>query len=148
MKSRDLFLLPRATTTTTTIAAADPPLPPWYPLQPWRITSFSAHNPRSTPYGTNTTSIALTIASPRPAPHASGGGYVAFDSSVATCAVHWKRDPETPQGGCLVALSFTLACRMRVYGQEDMYKLLGGSFTAQVGRNIEGGCAGDDGVGL
>lgn len=48
--------------------------------------------------------------------------------------------------GCLMALSLTLAYRMRVYGQEDMYKLLTGSFTAQVGRNIEGGCAGDDGV--
>ncbi|KAI1805100.1 hypothetical protein F4811DRAFT_517326 [Daldinia bambusicola] len=81
----------------------DPPLPPWYPLKPWEISSFHSRSPRVGPYGTNATSMEITIANPSsipagPAPHASGGGYVVFSNSTAQCSVHWKFDEWTPYG--------------------------------------------------
>ncbi|OTA99422.1 hypothetical protein M426DRAFT_257016 [Hypoxylon sp. CI-4A] len=83
--------------------SADPPLPPWYPLKPWEITSLRAQSPRNGTYGTNATLLEITISNPSlipagPAPHASGGGYVVFDNSTANCAVHWKVDSRTPYG--------------------------------------------------
>ncbi|KAI4864033.1 hypothetical protein F4820DRAFT_352454 [Hypoxylon rubiginosum] len=151
----------------------DPPLPPWYPLKPWEITKLHAYNPRDAPYGTNATSLEITIANPSlipagPAPHASGGGYVAFASSTANCVVHWKEDDQTPYGytkatcdsktndatqsewnitiqeiqdnpAHYISLSFSLAYRLHVYGS-DFYKSMTGSLFAQVGENLEGGC--------
>ncbi|OTB18704.1 hypothetical protein K445DRAFT_314562 [Daldinia sp. EC12] len=81
----------------------DPPLPPWYPLKPWEISSFYARSPRVGPYGTNATSMEITISNPSripagPAPHASGGGYIVFSDSTAQCSVHWKFDDRTPYG--------------------------------------------------
>ncbi|KAI1647303.1 uncharacterized protein F4817DRAFT_104962 [Daldinia loculata] len=81
----------------------DPPLPPWYPLKPWEISSFQYRSPRVGPYGTNATSLNITISNPSripagPAPHASGGGYVVFSNSTAQCSVHWKFDDRTPYG--------------------------------------------------
>ncbi|KAI1196710.1 hypothetical protein F5X97DRAFT_204232 [Nemania serpens] len=80
-----------------------PPLPPWYPLQPWEISSVTTSHPSSGPYGTNTSALLLTISNPSwvpalPAPHASGGGYVAFAQSAARCELHWKVDEQTPYG--------------------------------------------------
>ncbi|KAI1174703.1 hypothetical protein F4777DRAFT_374528 [Nemania sp. FL0916] len=80
-----------------------PPLPPWYPLQAWSISNLSTYNPHTSPYGVNASGLYLTITSPQylpavPAPHASGGGYVAFNPSTATCELHWKADDETPYG--------------------------------------------------
>ncbi|KAI0095852.1 hypothetical protein F4814DRAFT_174115 [Daldinia grandis] len=81
----------------------DPPLPPWYPLKPWEISSFQYRSPRVGPYGTNATSLNITISNPSsipagPAPHASGGGYIVFSNSTAQCSVQWKFDDRTPYG--------------------------------------------------
>ncbi|KAI0201596.1 hypothetical protein F4808DRAFT_424479 [Astrocystis sublimbata] len=87
-------------------SAADlptPPLPPWYPLEAWEITSLSTSHPHDSPYGANESSLLLTISNPSyipavGAPHASGGGYVAFNPSTAHCELHFKTDSETPYG--------------------------------------------------
>ncbi|KAI1827237.1 hypothetical protein F4861DRAFT_398474 [Xylaria intraflava] len=80
-----------------------PPLPPWYPLEPWEISSVSTSHPHTSPYGTNASSLLVTITNPKsiaaaPAPHASGGGYTLFDNSTAQCELHWKTDDLTPYG--------------------------------------------------
>ncbi|KAJ2980524.1 hypothetical protein NUW58_g6924 [Xylaria curta] len=89
------------------LAAADglptPPLPPWYPLLPWEISSISTRHPYERPYSANTSSMLVTIRNPKaiaavPAPHASGGGYVVFRNSSAECELHWKTDAFTPYG--------------------------------------------------
>ncbi|KAI1332466.1 hypothetical protein F5Y16DRAFT_394537 [Xylariaceae sp. FL0255] len=72
-----------------------PPLPPWYPLQGWQISSLSTYNPHESPYGTNASGLFLNITNPQqiaaaPAPYASGGGYIVFDASSALCELHWK----------------------------------------------------------
>ncbi|KAI0968126.1 hypothetical protein F4678DRAFT_203333 [Xylaria arbuscula] len=91
----------------TILAAADdlplPPLPPWYPLLPWQISTVSTYNPHESPYGTNASGLLLTISNVQqlpavPAPIASGGGYVAFQTSTAQCELHWKADDLTPYG--------------------------------------------------
>ncbi|KAI8961498.1 hypothetical protein F5Y11DRAFT_325994 [Daldinia sp. FL1419] len=81
----------------------DPPLPPWYPLKPWEVSSFYARSPRVGPYGTNATTLEITISNPSlipagRAPHASGGGYIVFSNSTAHCLTHWKFDDRTPYG--------------------------------------------------
>ncbi|KAI1764662.1 hypothetical protein GGR53DRAFT_307055 [Hypoxylon sp. FL1150] len=158
------------------VLSADPPLPPWYPLKPWEITKLHATNPRNAPYGTNATSLEVAISNPSsipagPAPHASGGGYVVFDSSSIDCVVHWKEDDATPYGNTkatcgttqsgstqaewnitineiqdnpahYISLSFSLAYRMNLFGS-DFYKMLTGSVYAQVGDTLEGGCNND-----
>ncbi|KAI0105055.1 hypothetical protein GGR51DRAFT_520685 [Nemania sp. FL0031] len=88
---------------TTPSALPTPPLPPWYPLQAWQISSLRTCNPHTSPYGTNASGLYLTITSPQkipavPAPHASGGGYVVFRESTAHCELHWKADALTPYG--------------------------------------------------
>ncbi|KAI1131107.1 heme peroxidase [Nemania abortiva] len=88
------------------ISASDlplPPLPPWYPLQPWAISAVGTYNPHASPYGTNASGLFLTITNAQqiaavPAPHASGGGYVVFKASTAHCELHWKADDLTPYG--------------------------------------------------
>ncbi|KAI8952949.1 hypothetical protein F4801DRAFT_165260 [Xylaria longipes] len=89
------------------LASADdlplPPLPPWYPLKAWEISSVSTSHPHDSPYGTNASRLLLTISNPSlipavPAPHASGGGYAAFKTSLAQCELHWKADALTPYG--------------------------------------------------
>ncbi|TGJ79187.1 hypothetical protein E0Z10_g9579 [Xylaria hypoxylon] len=89
------------------IASADdlplPPLPPWYPLKPWQISSVSTYNPHESPYGPDASGLLLTISNVQylpavPAPHGSGGGYVAFPKSTAQCELHWKADDMTPYG--------------------------------------------------
>ncbi|KAI1437093.1 hypothetical protein GGR50DRAFT_140691 [Xylaria sp. CBS 124048] len=100
-------------TTLSTAAAAisfasasglpTPPLPPWYPLEPWQISSLSTSHPYASPYGTNESSLLLTITNPKsiaaaPAPHGSGGGYVVFGATTAHCELHWKEDAQTPYG--------------------------------------------------
>lgn len=80
-----------------------PPLPPWYPLKGWEISTLTASHPSTTPYGPDASSLVLTISNPSlipalPAPHASGGGYVAFLATTARCELHWKTDAETPYG--------------------------------------------------
>ncbi|KAI6080823.1 hypothetical protein F4821DRAFT_47235 [Hypoxylon rubiginosum] len=152
--------------------AADPPLPPWYPLKAWEITKLHATNPDAAPYGTNATSLEITISNPSsipagPAPHASGGGYVVFESSTADCVVHWKEDDETPYGNTdattcdsgsmraqwnitineiqdipahYISLSFSLAYSMQLFGNV-FYKTLTGSLYAMVGETLEGGCS-------
>ncbi|KAI0440918.1 hypothetical protein F4803DRAFT_445161 [Xylaria telfairii] len=88
------------------LASADlpvPPLPPWYPLKAWEISSLSTSHPHDSPYGTNASSLLVTISNPSsvpavPAPHGSGGGYAAFRSSIAQCELHWKTDAQTPYG--------------------------------------------------
>ncbi|KAI0405140.1 hypothetical protein F4802DRAFT_200058 [Xylaria palmicola] len=80
-----------------------PPLPPWYPLKPWEISSVSTHHPFDSPYGPDASRLSLTIANPGriaavPAPHGSGGGYVVFSNSTAYCELHWKADALTPYG--------------------------------------------------
>ncbi|KAI1371363.1 hypothetical protein F4677DRAFT_313675 [Hypoxylon crocopeplum] len=150
-----------------------PPLPPWYPLKPWEVSSFHASNPQDSPYSANATSLELTIANPSwipagPAPHASGGGYVVFQNSTASCVLHWKEDAETPYGNLkgtcdspqtdatrsewnitinqihdepahYMDLSFSLAYHMYVYGT-DMYKMMSGFLHVQLGENLDGGC--------
>ncbi|KAI1810839.1 hypothetical protein GGS20DRAFT_151128 [Poronia punctata] len=83
--------------------AADPPLPAWYPLEAWQISTLHQYNPYKSPYGTNDSGLILTITNPKriaaaPAPHASGGGYVVFPNSTARCELHWKTDAATPYG--------------------------------------------------
>ncbi|KAI3324419.1 hypothetical protein HD806DRAFT_67814 [Xylariaceae sp. AK1471] len=80
-----------------------PPLPPWYPLEPWQVSSLYEYNPYTSPYDVNSSGLVLTIANPKliaatPAPHASGGGYVVFPNSTARCELHWKTDEFTPYG--------------------------------------------------
>lgn len=80
-----------------------PPLPPWYPLQGWQISSLSTYNPHESPYSANASGLLLTISNVQqiaaaPAPHASGGGYVVFQKSTAQCELHWKADSLTPYG--------------------------------------------------
>jgi hypothetical protein len=87
-------------------SAADlplPPLPPWYPLQPWQISSLDIYNPHTSPYGPNSSGLVLTITNPKMiaatrAPHGSGGGYVTFLNTTARCELHWKADDLTPYG--------------------------------------------------
>ncbi|KAI1390636.1 uncharacterized protein F4822DRAFT_426484 [Hypoxylon trugodes] len=160
-----------------TVLSEDPPLPPWYPLKPWEISSLRAHNPRNGPYGTNATGLEITISNPYyiaagPAPHASGGGYIQFEKSVANCDVHWKVDDRTPYGHLqdtcaaeasgstqaqwnitineiqdigehYISLSFSLTYHLHAYGS-DYYKMMSGSIFAQVGDNLEGGCDEND----
>ncbi|KAI0483691.1 hypothetical protein F4859DRAFT_409292 [Xylaria cf. heliscus] len=98
--------LAAATSRAILASAADlpvPPLPPWYPLKGWEISSLLTSHPHDSPYGTNASSLLLTISNPSsipavPAPHASGGGYAAFRSSIAQCELHWKTDALTPYG--------------------------------------------------
>ncbi|GAP86766.1 hypothetical protein SAMD00023353_2101180 [Rosellinia necatrix] len=80
-----------------------PPLPPWYPLKGWEISSVTTSHPHESPYGTNASSLVVTISNPGqipavPAPHASGGGYVVFRKSAAVCELHWRADALTPYG--------------------------------------------------
>jgi hypothetical protein len=89
--------------TATAASLPLPPLPPWYPLEPWQVSSVYQYNPYASPYGTNASGLVLTIANPKliaatPAPHASGGGYVVFPNSTARCELHWKTDDQTPYG--------------------------------------------------
>ncbi|KAI1183411.1 hypothetical protein F5B17DRAFT_135611 [Nemania serpens] len=93
-----------------------PPLPPWYPLQPWEISSVSTSHPSTGPCDANASALLLTISNPSwvpalPAPHASGGGYVAFAQSAARCELHWTVDEQTPYGhssnSCVVSTSQT-----------------------------------------
>ncbi|KAI1138495.1 hypothetical protein F5Y05DRAFT_384253 [Hypoxylon sp. FL0543] len=171
-----LFPLLGAVSQSNSVLSEDPPLPPWYPLKPWEISSLRAYNPAKSPYDANATSLELTIANPYlipagPAPHASGGGYVAFDKSTANCDVHWKEDSQTPYGNLkdtcnstqtsstraewnitinqihddpahYMDLTFSLAYHLYAYGQ-DMYKLMAGSIHVQVGESLEGGCDAD-----
>ncbi|KAI8627133.1 hypothetical protein F5Y19DRAFT_465929 [Xylariaceae sp. FL1651] len=105
-----------ATTFRGIIASADdlplPPLPAWYPLEPWQVSSLYTYNPQASPYGANASGLVLTITNPKmiaavPAPHASGGGYVVFLNSTAHCELHWTADAATPYGhssnSCVVA---------------------------------------------
>ncbi len=107
MRLLQLGLVLAATSSRSILASADdlplPPLPPWYPLQPWQIGSVSTYNPHESPYGANASGLLLTISNVQllpavPAPHASGGGYVAFQKSTAQCELHWKADALTPYG--------------------------------------------------
>ncbi|KAI0878668.1 hypothetical protein GGS24DRAFT_369826 [Hypoxylon argillaceum] len=102
------FYMAIALTSSQVISASTtdlpvPPLPPWYPLQAWQISSVSTHNPHASPYGANASSLVLTISSPQAipavlAPHASGGGYVVFSATTARCELHWAADALTPYG--------------------------------------------------
>ncbi|KAI2603648.1 hypothetical protein GGR54DRAFT_644614 [Hypoxylon sp. NC1633] len=101
--NRAFFLLSGLLSQSSIALSEDPPLPPWYPLKPWELSSFYAYSPRDAPYGADATSLELIIANPSfipagPAPHASGGGYVVFQNSTANCVLHWKEDAETPYG--------------------------------------------------
>ncbi|KAI0391840.1 hypothetical protein F5Y17DRAFT_438866 [Xylariaceae sp. FL0594] len=92
----------------TTTSLPSPPLPPWYPLEPWQISALHSRNPHKSPYGVNASSLVLTVANPKrvaaaPAPHGSGGGYVVFGNSTATCEIHWSTDSATPYGYSSVA---------------------------------------------
>jgi hypothetical protein len=97
-----------ASQSAVTSALAPPPLPPWYPLEPWQISALHETNPYKSPYGVNASSLVVTISNPKriaaaPAPHASGGGYVVFLNSTARCELHWKTDDQTPYGHSSVA---------------------------------------------
>ncbi|KAI1112245.1 hypothetical protein F5Y14DRAFT_277006 [Nemania sp. NC0429] len=118
MKLISLGVALAATSLRTTTAASSglpvPPLPPWYPLQAWEISSVSTSHPSASAYGPNASTLLLTITNPRyiaalPAPHASGGGYVAFTQSTAQCELHWKVDEQTPYGhsanSCVAAIA-------------------------------------------
>ncbi|KAI1369761.1 hypothetical protein F5Y08DRAFT_291277 [Xylaria arbuscula] len=107
MRLPQFGLLLAASLSPAMLASADelpvPPLPPWYPLQGWKISSLSTYNPHESPYTANASGLLLTISNEQqiaaaPAPHASGGGYVVFQKSTAQCELHWKADPLTPYG--------------------------------------------------
>lgn len=103
MKLTQLTAALLAASQASTASLPTPPLPPWYPLQGWQINTLTTTNPSTTPYSLNTTNLTLTITNPSlipavPAPHASGGGYVAFLPTTARCELHWKTDAQTPYG--------------------------------------------------
>ncbi|KAI2641371.1 hypothetical protein GGS26DRAFT_1717 [Hypomontagnella submonticulosa] len=172
--NRTLVLLSGLLCQAGTVVSKDPPLPPWYPLKPWEFSGFRAQYPRYGPYGPNETSMEFAISNPSlipagPAPHASGGGYVVFENSTATCLIHWKNDTMTPHGNTkttcpgtesgathaewnitiqqiidipptnYIDISFSLAYRLHAYGS-DFYKLMTGNVRLQTGDNMEGGC--------
>ncbi|KAI2636687.1 hypothetical protein GGS21DRAFT_41072 [Xylaria nigripes] len=103
------FSLSLAAVSSRAIAAASnstlPPLPAWYPLEPWAVSSFSISHPKSGPYDANATSLLVTISNPKHipaarAPHARGGGYITFQNSTAQCELHWTADANlSPMGG-------------------------------------------------
>ncbi|KAI3319182.1 hypothetical protein HD806DRAFT_510263 [Xylariaceae sp. AK1471] len=104
MRSTRLAMALAATVSQILIAsAADlplPPLPSWYPLQPWQISSLNIYNPHTSPYGLNASGLVLTITNPKmiAASQAPHGGYVTFLNTTARCELHWKTDDLTPYG--------------------------------------------------